>query len=487
MINWNYFKNGAPLILYTKKSLNSIILLAVKLLISDSKMIDKQIIKDLVSSTDSIDFDKSNVQYYDNKHHIIDLFLKKGENVKCDRCFQEMAICGSRKTKMRATTVISDNTYINVHLRTYKCPNGHYSSQENPIKTDGRNISIQKEVSILNELRNKNATYTEVARKYNVSITYVQNLFDSKVDVKKKKLPYIMAVDEIYTKKPSNNHYYFVIYAPRGKKIIDIVSSRRKQDLIDYFSRISKEERDYVHYVSMDLYETYRAVIHQCLPNAKICADPFHVVSNLNLGFQALRKSTMKNYEQLKDEGSNNYWLYKKFYKFLLMDLDKIPSGTIFTTKSGMELDKYKIVDLMLKLNPTLELAYTLKEEYRNFVATATIDTAEAELDNLIEKFKQSNIREYRKFINIMINWHEEIINSFIRINDRKISNGPIERLNTDIGNLLRISFGSTNFKRMRNRVMYALNPDESILGHKKGSNKLVGKKRGKYNKNTNK
>lgn len=27
----------------------------------------------------------------------------------------------------------------------------------------------------------------------------------------------------------------------------------------------------------MDLYETYRIVIKKCLPNAIICADPFHV------------------------------------------------------------------------------------------------------------------------------------------------------------------------------------------------------------------
>ncbi len=40
-------------------------------------MIDKCILSSLNINTKSIDFLKSFVSYYDNKNHIIDLFLKK--------------------------------------------------------------------------------------------------------------------------------------------------------------------------------------------------------------------------------------------------------------------------------------------------------------------------------------------------------------------------------------------------------------------------
>ena len=65
---------------------------------------------------------------------------------------------------------------------------------------------------------------------------------------------------------------------------------------------------------------------------------------------------------------------------------------------------------------------------------------------------KESRIKEYYPFIHIMENWHDEIINSFNIINNDKITNGPIERVNRDIKTIFGISFGSTNFKRVRNK-----------------------------------
>lgn len=38
------------------------------------------------------------------------------------------------------------------------------------------------------------------------------------------------------------------------EKIVDVIDSRRKFDLIDYFSKIPIEEKNKVEYVSMDLW-----------------------------------------------------------------------------------------------------------------------------------------------------------------------------------------------------------------------------------------
>ena len=193
----------------------------------------------------------------------------------------------------------------------------------------------------------------------------------------------------------------------------------------------------------------------------------------------------MNSFDYLKDEGHNYNWLYKKFWKFLLMDISKIKQTYIKVNKSGMTMSKYKIIDCMLFLNPTLKLAYTLKEEFREFIATATIDTAEEELIELIDKFKEAHIPEYAPFINIMESWFFEIINSFNTINGYKITNGPMERVNRDIKTINNISFGSTNFPRMRNRIMFAINKDAPISPYrKKNTNKRIGKPRGAYKKN---
>ena len=81
-----------------------------------------------------------------------------------------------------------------------------------------------------------------------------------------------------------------------------------------------------------------------------------------------------------------------------------------------------------------------------------------------------------------MNNWHNEIINSFNMVNGHKITNGPMERVNNDIKTIIRVSFGSNNFTRMRNRIMFCINDNAPILSYrKKNTNKQKGKPRGNY------
>ena len=57
-----------------------------------------------------------------------------------------------------------------------------------------------------------------------------------------------------------------------------------------------------------------------------------------------------------------------------------------------------------------------------------------------------------------------------------------MERVNRDIKTMFRLSFGSTNFERMRNRIMFAINNNAPILYNRKNNtNKRKGKLRGKY------
>ena len=119
-----------------------------------------------------------------------------------------------------------------------------------------------------------------------------------------------------------------------------------------------------------------------------------------------------------------------------------------------MYLSFRQIIDYMLSLDDTLKLAYELKEEYLNFNSFAKLNTCEAWLDEIIYKFQTSQITKYISFWKLLKNWRIEIINSFNQINGYRISNGPMERTNRDIKTIFKLSFGSSNFPRMRNRIM---------------------------------
>ncbi len=58
-----------------------------------------------------------------------------------------------------------------------------------------------------------------------------------------------------------------------------------------------------------------------------------------------------------------------------------------------------------------------------------------------------------------------------------------MERVNREIKTFFGISFGFTNFERVRNRIIFSINEDAPILAWRKtNSNKKLGKARGKYN-----
>ena len=199
----------------------------------------------------------------DTSDFTIELYLKKDERITCDRCDSKtIKIIGSKTSAIKSSSEQIKNIIFNVHRRKYRCNCcNHIFYEPNPLRTDGHHITLQKEIMILNSLRSLNKTYSAVADEFNVSVSYVINLFDSKVDLKRLTLPEVICIDEVYLKKLVKNGYCFVIYSPQWRKIVDFLDSRRELDLINYFAHIPLEEKNNVKFVTMDLYEHYRNVI----------------------------------------------------------------------------------------------------------------------------------------------------------------------------------------------------------------------------------
>jgi transposase len=417
-----------------------------------------------------VDENKSYSSYDPNTlNHTIYLYLLKDINLKCPYCTSSnISVKGTRKNNIRYSYGEFKNIMVVLHRRTYYCGDCSKSfSQRNPISINNSVVSLSKELAIVNALKDKTKTFSFVANEFNVSVTYVQKLFDSWVELDRLQLPIVLCIDEVYAKKLTYKSYCCVLYSPQTRSIIDILPSRHKLKLIDYFAHISNAEKSRVKYISMDLWDSYRQMAKLCLPNAIICADSFHVIKHLCDCFKKIRIKVMRSMEGLKHEKHNYYWLFKKYNYFLMKDLIDLPEF-IKIRHSNMQISKYKVIDEMLNLSDELKAAYELKEEYRNFNSSATIDNAKEWLDELIIKFKSSRIPDYIPFWSLLQNWHDEIINSFNRINGHRISNGPMERVNRDIKTILGISFGCTNFNRVRNRIMFSLNPNSPILGTKK-------------------
>ena len=57
------------------------------------------------------------------------------------------------------------------------------------------------------------------------------------------------------------------------KKLTDLLPSRKKDDLIAYFSKILREEREQVLSISINVWETYRFFKRTMFPKAKLTMD----------------------------------------------------------------------------------------------------------------------------------------------------------------------------------------------------------------------
>ena len=137
----------------------------------------------------------------------------------------------------------------------------------------------------------------------------------------------------------------------------------------------------------------------------------------------------------------------------------------------------------MLSTSDILRLAYDLKEDYRSFNFSIGEDNVVLydKLNDLIERFKASNIPEYREFWKLLEHWKVEIVNSFNTYKGKRISNASIERKNKDIKDLIRIQFGLKNFIRFKSRIVYCFNDNSHILVNKK---KIIkGINRSRHNK----
>ena len=295
-----------------------------------------------------------------------------------------------------------------------------------------------------------------VAESNHISVTQVQRYFDSFVNIPRIRLPESIGIDEIHSKmaKRSDSAYLCVMVDNTNRSLFEILPSRSKAELKRYFDRIPIEERNQVHYVTIDMWEPYKDIAVVYLKNALIAVDPFHVVKHLMDCFRRIRLNIMYQV----DYNSTSYYLLKTWKDLIEKDvyLDNEP---VYNQRFKKKLNKRNLLDMILDISENLALGYRLKEMYLYFNENATENDCESWFDSIYEAFKEAQLPEYNEFVSILENWRTEILNSFKRpIDERKLSNALSENINGQIRTYLTVSNGISNFTRFRKRCLLALN-----------------------------
>lgn len=398
------------------------------------------------------------------KHKGINYIECRTKNRGC-RCLN----CGTFHTNVKEykTIEINHNIYtledtkVIFHKRRFICPKCRRTQMEkDPFCSDGNRISDKTVDSILRFLKRYNNPFRSAAEYFHISTTEVIKLFDKYCKMPRGSFSPVMCFDEVYFSRKRKKKYVLVIINFFNRAIIDILKDRDKSTISSYLRKIDINERNRVEFVCIDMNDNYRDILPIYFRNATLVADSFHVVKNISKALDDVRKRIMAKYSC--DKKSDEYYLLK--YKDELLFTEDILSDEYKAPKYRKHFhylfSDFEMLEMMKKLDKDLNIAYELYHEYIRFNNYEYDDLTSClnDLNEIINDFKVSGVKEFMEVANTLSNWKSQIINSFKRYRGKRVSNGPIEGRNSMIKKILKIANGYTNFNRFRNRVIYSLN-----------------------------
>lgn len=180
---------------------------------------------------------------------------------------------------------------------------------------------------------------------------------------------------------------------------------------------------------NVDLSETYRNIMRQYFPNARIVADRFHVVRLVNQHF-------LKLWQQQDPEGRKNRGL---------LSLMRRHHWTL-SREQQLRLARY------LEAFPALQALYAAKQRLMRFLLEKTLNAKRARkllprFLALLEHFANSPAKALAETLR---SWIEPIV----RMWRFSKSNGITEGFHTKMEMISRRAFGFRNFQNYRMRVL---------------------------------
>lgn len=364
--------------------------------------------------------------------------------------------------------------------RKYRCLEcGRTFMENNSLAPKRSRVSYETIYTVLEAARRYNSTWKEIGRIAHVSDETAINIFDRYVNLPRHRLPKVLSIDECYNKHQFDKPYSCILFDFLKTQIVDIIEDRSKHKLSYYFSKLTKEERDNVQYVVIDMWEPYLDIATMYFHNVIIAIDSFHVLKEMGFALDKVRRRIMSGYHK----GSEEYYLLKKWNDLLFSD--QSPWGEKMKVK-GLKngwYSKYQIQQKILNIHQDLRTAQEFYILYKRQNQITNIEGAEAMIDGFINNREIIEIDEFIPIIKMLINWKPYIINSFMIVDERRLSNGPIEGFNSNFKKMMTVGNGLYSFLRFRNRLMYCYNKPNCISPVKNKIQKKLRGKRGPYKK----
>ncbi|NLC64917.1 MAG: ISL3 family transposase [Erysipelothrix sp.] len=384
------------------------------------------------------------------------VWIKK-ESQKCPHCSKSTVSTNGTQTVKLNHAAFNDRPCI-IHFKKYRyvCTDcGITFMLPNPISSRKSRISNNSIRQVMKLAKDPRMTFKLIADQVNISSTAVMNTFFSNAKVPVGELPSVLCIDEVYLGRKSKKKYAVVLLNFETNEVVDLIYGRSVEDCIRGLDHYTRDKRNKVKYVSTDMYSGFFKLSKTFFPKATICVDSFHVIKLIIDSYQKLLIKIMKKH----DTESKEYYLLKNYRHILLKNNGNVEwFKRKYNHKLGYYISNTKIKELLFEIDKDIQLCYELKESYISFNRLKDSTHLEEKLNILITDFNNSSYDGYQRIAKTLSKNKEYILNSFIRIRKRRISNGPIESRNAVIKMIIKTSGGYRNFDNLRIRALYVLN-----------------------------
>ena len=314
--------------------------------------------------------------------------------------------------------------------RRYKCQEcNHTFIEKNPFVSRYLRLSKSNMEYLFRQLGEK-GTFTEMAKRSDVSVSTVIRYCSKQAIPKPTQLPTVLGIDE-YKGNAEGQMYQVIITDLRNHSVVDILPKRETRALIQYFKTFSKEAREQVKYIVMDMCPLFKLVMQTMFSHAHIVADRYHVCRLVDWALERVRKREQKQIVT-----------HSRMLKYNRRVLMKNPDTLT-------ENERVKLLEI-LRISDDLRRAYGLRLGFRKIFKTYSIPNIERHIQLWLKIVESSHLPEFSNFKTSFISWFPQIVNAFVL----PYSNGFTEGCNNNIKVLKRISYGLRHFGRFRVRIL---------------------------------
>ena len=177
--------------------------------------------------------------------------------------------------------------------RRYKCQEyNHTFIEKNPFVSRYLRLSKTNMGYLFRQLGEK-GSFTEMAKRSDISVSTIIRYCSKLAIPKPAELPTVIGIDE-YKGTADGQIYQVIITDLRNHSVVDILPKRDTRALIQYFKSFSKNVREQVKYIVMDMSPLFKLVMQTMFPHAHIVADRYHVCRLVDWALERVRKREQK-------------------------------------------------------------------------------------------------------------------------------------------------------------------------------------------------